>query len=76
MRDLVVQGDQRIAAEAVERWFGGAEAPGGYAAALAEALDDDEIADVARRYRTRFANQGVPWRTAFEVVRLERTPGR
>ena len=29
VRDLVVHGDQRIAAEGVERWFGTREAPGG-----------------------------------------------
>ncbi len=72
VRDLVVQGDQRIASEAVERWFGTAEAPGRYAGALTEALGPDEVHEVARRYRTRFANQVVPWRTAFEIVRLER----
>ena len=72
VRDLVVHGDQRIAAEAVERWFGTTEAPGRYAGALAEALAPDEVREVARRYRSRFANQVVPWRTAFEVVRLER----
>ena len=72
VRDLVVQGDQRIAAEGVERWFGTREAPGGYAEALAATLAPEELADVARRYRTRFANQVVPWRTAFEIVRLER----
>jgi putative ATPase len=76
VRDLVVHGDQRIAAEAVERWFGTAEAPGRYAAALAETLAPDEVREVARRYRTRFANQVVPWRTAFEVVRLERAVER
>jgi putative ATPase len=78
VRDVVVQGDQRIAAEAVDRWFGTPEAPGAYAHALldAGALDPEEVADVARRYRTRFANQVVPWRSAFEVVRLERAPGR
>ncbi len=76
VRDLVVHGDQRIAAEAVERWFGTSEAPGRYAGALAAALTPDEVAEVARRYRTRFANQVVPWRTAFEVVRLERAAER
>jgi hypothetical protein len=76
VRDLVVHGDQRIAAEAVERWFGTADLPGTYARALAAAIAPDELADVARRYRTRFANQVVPWRTAFEVVRLERSGGR
>ncbi|MFN2321625.1 MAG: AAA family ATPase [Trueperaceae bacterium] len=76
VRDLVVHGDQRIAAEAVERWFGTSEAPGRYAGALAAALTPDEVTEVARRYRTRFANQVVPWRTAFEVVRLERSGAR
>jgi putative ATPase len=70
--DVVVHGDQRLPAEAVARWFGEPEAPGAYARALANELDAQAVDEVARRYRTRFAGQVVPWRTVVAVARLER----
>ena len=73
--DVVVHGDQRLAPEAVARWFGTPASPGGYARALADALDANEVEEVARRYRARFAGQVVPWRTVVSVARLERRPG-
>jgi putative ATPase len=72
-QDVVIHGDQRISPEAVARWFGVAEAQGGYARALATALVPDEIDEVARRYRTRFAGQVVPWRTVVAVARFVRS---
>ncbi len=71
-RDVVVHGDQRLSADAVTHWFGTAPDPGRYARALATVLDADELADVERRYRTRFTGQVVPWRTVVGVARLER----
>jgi len=73
--DVVVHGDQRLPPEAVGRWFGTPDAPGAYARALATGLDPAEIEEVARRYRTRFAGQVVPWRTVVSVARLERRSG-
>jgi putative ATPase len=70
--DVVIHGDQRLTPEAVARWFGEPEAPGAYARALAAALSPDEIDEVARRYRLRFAGQVVPWRTVVAVGRLAR----
>jgi putative ATPase len=70
--DVVVHGDQRISAEAVTRWFGAPDAPGAYARALAAELGPTEVEEVARRYRSRFAGQVVPWRTVVSVARLER----
>jgi putative ATPase len=67
--DVIVQADQRIAARAVDRWFGTDDAPGAYATALAGRLERDRIAEVARRYRTRFADQVVPWRTVVSILR-------
>jgi hypothetical protein len=72
-QDVVIHGDQRLSPEAVARWFGGAEAPGAYARALSAALGPDEIDEVARRYRTRFAGQVVPWRTVVAVGRFVRS---
>jgi putative ATPase len=69
--DVVVRSDQRIAARAVDRWFGTGEARGPYAAAL-EPLGDEAVAEVARRYRTRFADQVVPWRTVVGILRAGR----
>jgi len=69
-RDVVVHGEQHVAAESIERWFGAAEAPGSYARALANGLDDDEIRDVERRYRARFAGQVVPWRSVVALARF------
>jgi hypothetical protein len=74
-RDVVAHGDQRLPAEAVARWFGHAGAPGAYAQALAGELDAQEIDEVARRYRMRFAGQVVPWRTVVSIARLERPSG-
>ncbi len=74
-RDVVVHGDQRLSVDAVAHWFGTASEPGRYARALATTLDADELEDVARRYRTRFAGQVVPWRTVVGVARLERPAG-
>lgn len=74
-RDLLVHGDQRIAIEAVERWFGSPAAPGAYARALARVLSADELADVAQRYRTRIAGNVVPWRTTVVVGRFVRDAG-
>jgi len=73
--DVVVHGDQRLPADAVARWFGDAEAPGAYARALAGELDAQEVDEVARRYRGRFAGQVVPWRTVVSIARLERPSG-
>ncbi len=67
--EVVVRADQRISARAVERWFGTAETPGPYAAALAKRLEGAELAEVERRYRTRFADHVVPWRTVVTIVR-------
>jgi hypothetical protein len=73
-RDVVVHGDQRLGAEAVGRWFGTPDAPGAYARSLTATLEPDEVAEVARRYRLRFAGQVVPWRTVVAVARLEPRP--
>jgi putative ATPase len=70
--DVVVHGDQRLPAEAVARWFGDGAAPGAYARALSGELDLQEVDEVARRYRSRFAGQVVPWRTVVSVARIER----
>jgi putative ATPase len=72
-QDVVIHGDQRIAPEAVARWFGRPEAPGSYAHALGAELAPDEIDEVARRYRTHFAGQVVPWRTVVAVGRFVRS---
>jgi hypothetical protein len=72
-QDVVIHGDQRLAPEAVARWFGSAEAPGSYARALGAELAVEEIDEVARRYRLRFAGQVVPWRTVVAVARCARS---
>ena len=71
-RDVVVRGDQRITPAALDRWFGAPGAPGAYATALASVLEPPEVEEVARRYRRRFADQVVPWRTVVGLARLER----
>jgi hypothetical protein len=75
-RDVVVHGDQRLGTDAVAQWLGTASEPGRYARALRTILDADEVEDVARRYRTRFTGQVVPWRTVVGVARFERPPAR
>jgi len=70
-RDVVVHGDQRLGPDAVARWFGTPDEPGAYARTLATSLEPDEVAEVAHRYRLRFAGQVVPWRTVVAVARLE-----
>ncbi|MFO7546215.1 MAG: AAA family ATPase [Trueperaceae bacterium] len=71
-RDVVVHGEQHVAPASIERWFGSQDARGPYAEALSATLRDDEVREVERRFRTRFAGQVVPWRTVVALARLTR----
>jgi putative ATPase len=70
--EVIVAADQRIAARAVERWFGTRESPGPYAVALASSLGPVVVEEVARRYRARFADRVVPWRTVVGILQAHR----
>jgi putative ATPase len=70
--DVVVHGEQPIAPASIERWFGSPDARGPYAEALSATLGEDEVREVERRFRTRFAGQVVPWRTVVGLARLVR----
>ncbi len=72
LREVSVQGDQRVAPEAVGRWFGDEGQPGPYATALLARLEPAQVAEVERRYRRRLAGQVVGWRTTMVVARLDR----
>ncbi|HKI58443.1 MAG TPA: methyltransferase domain-containing protein, partial [Trueperaceae bacterium] len=65
-----LEAEQRLAAAAVEGWFaGGSDAAPSYADHLRRVLDDEELVEVAARYRRQLADRTVPWRSVLVVVR-------
>ena len=75
VREATVVADQRITAAALQRWFGTAEEPGPYGAALAAALGKEALEAVARRYRAQLVERVVPWRSRVVTLRAARSRG-
>jgi putative ATPase len=68
VRDVHVEGEQRITPAGLDRWFGVAGASGPFARALIEVSDVGVAAEIERRYRSRLAHTTVPWRSVMTVA--------